>query len=148
MDLDVKYFLSFYKVTDSIWPLGGWVNIVSARCVADIPISFPFFCAVLIGLSFLLLCGIPLTLSPWIKILINLSVSLSSYSWKGKEREVEEGKGNVVHGIMRCTQIYCGGHQYCGWNCCFSLLILPPVSVVCYWFSVFVRSLQKVDIGV
>lgn len=93
MDLDVKYFLSFYKVTDSIWPLGGWVNIVSARCVADIPISFPFFCAVLIGLSFLLLCGIPLTLSPWIKILINLSVSLSSYSWKGKEREVEEGKG-------------------------------------------------------
>lgn len=73
---------------DSIWPLGGGLNIV--MLYSPHLNLFSLFSSVLIGLSLPLLCGIPLTLSPRIKILINLSVSLSSYHWEGKEETEEE----------------------------------------------------------
>lgn len=91
VDRDVEHFWSLCEVTDSVWPLGGGVNIVVLYSAhPNLPFLFSFF---LIGLSLPLLCGIPLTRSPWIKILINLSVSLPCYSWKGKEGETEEEKG-------------------------------------------------------
>lgn len=107
MDVDFEHFWSLYKVTDSVWPLGGGVNIVML-CSAH-PNLFFLFSPVLIGLSLPLLCGIPLTLSPWIKILINLSVSLPSYSWKGKEGETKEERGLWYMGSWDARQSTAGG---------------------------------------
>ncbi len=84
-------FSSLYKVADFIWPLGGRVNIVMLYLYTN-PNQIHLFSPFLVGLS-LPLCGISLTLSPWIKILINLSVILPSCSWKGKEGETKEDKG-------------------------------------------------------
>lgn len=96
MDLDVEHFWSLYKVSDSVWPPGGGVNIVMLYSAH--PNLLFLFSPFLIGPSSPLLCGIPLTLSPWIKILINLSVSPPSYSWKGKKGATREERGQWYMG--------------------------------------------------
>lgn len=88
-DLEVGRLWSLCEVADSAWPLGLDVNIV-ALCSAhpNLLLLFSFF---LISQSFaFVVCGTRLTFSPWIKILINLRVSLPCYSWKGRGGETEE----------------------------------------------------------
>lgn len=116
MDLDVKHFWLLYKGTESIWPLGGWVNIVTEHLTEHIQNSFPFLSLVLLGMTLPLLCGIPLTRSPWIKILINLSVSLSSNSWKGTEEGTEEMRGRWYMGSWDAPKSTAEGTT--SWYCC------------------------------
>lgn len=91
-DLEVGRLWSLCEVADSAWPLGLDVNIV-ALCSPhpNLLLLFSFF---LISRSFaFVVCGTRLTFSPWIKILINLRVSLPCYSWKGRGGETEEERG-------------------------------------------------------
>lgn len=90
--IELVKWTQIFKASD---PSASWLTLLTpvskdGYChPVHIQISF-FFSSLLIGLSLSLLCGIPLTPSPWIKILINLSVSLLCYSWKGKEGETKE----------------------------------------------------------
>lgn len=102
MDLDAEYFWLLFKVNDSVWPLWGGMNIV---LYSPHPNPLLLFSSFLIGLSFLLLCSIALALSPWIKILINVSVSLPCYSWKGKVEESKEEEYTGDHGMITGIQL-------------------------------------------
>lgn len=71
MDQDVEHFWSTDKVTDSDWPL--WEGVSTVMLFGTLLF---FLSPFLIGLGLPLLCGISVIFPLWIKILINLSVSL------------------------------------------------------------------------